>query len=87
MSTKKGEEAMKKMSITLAVILCLLFMCTSYASAGEQVLKKGVPFPVVKMTVPDDAAHRSYLGLSKTGTFEISDIKAQVVIVEIFSMY
>ena len=37
--------------------------------------------------MPKDPFLRSYLGLSGEGLFEISEIKAEVVIIQIFSMY
>lgn len=79
---------MKKLLIPMAVILGILMLtATSSAIAGEEVLTKGAFFPSVKLAVPDDAAHKKYLGLSGSGTFDIPDIKAKIVIVEIFSMY
>jgi peroxiredoxin len=39
------------------------------------------------LPAPDNAAHRLYLGLSTDQPFSLGQIKAQVVIVEIFSMY
>ncbi|MDD5154826.1 MAG: TlpA disulfide reductase family protein [Desulfovibrionales bacterium] len=41
----------------------------------------------IKLPVPQRPHERSYLGLSGTGHFKISQIKAPVVIVEVFSMY
>ena len=39
------------------------------------------------LPAPDNAVHRQYLGLSTDKPFSLGQIKAQVVIVEIFSMY
>ena len=38
------------------------------------------------LPAPDNAVHRQYLGLSTDKPFSLGQIKAQVVIVEIFSM-
>ena len=48
---------------------------------------KGGVLPRVKLPVPKDPGEKSYLGLSGNGFFRIPQIKAQVVIIEIFSMY
>jgi thiol-disulfide isomerase/thioredoxin len=44
--------------------------------------------PDFTLAVPDNPGYRGYLGLSKgNNTFKIPEIKATVVIIEIFSMY
>jgi peroxiredoxin len=48
---------------------------------------KGAQLPKADLPVPNDPAGRLYLGLAKTGSFQIPEIKAKVVIIEIFSMY
>jgi peroxiredoxin len=47
----------------------------------------GAQLPETDLPVPNDSAERLYLGLAKTGSFQIPEIKAKVVIIEIFSMY
>jgi peroxiredoxin len=49
--------------------------------------EKGEALPDISLGLPDNPVHRDYLGLSKGDTFKISEIKARVVIIEIFSMY
>jgi len=41
----------------------------------------------MELSAPDDPSERSYLGLSDDRHFRIQDVKAAVVIIEIFSMY
>jgi thiol-disulfide isomerase/thioredoxin len=43
--------------------------------------------PEIILSVPEAPEHQKYLGLQGGGTFEIPEIKAKVVIVEIYSMY
>jgi peroxiredoxin len=45
----------------------------------------GGNLPDVSLSAPSDRGERSYLGVS--GTFKIPEIKTQVLIIEIFSMY
>ena len=40
-----------------------------------------------KLSAPQDTELQSYLGLSGKQTFTIPEIKAEVVLIEIFSMY
>jgi hypothetical protein len=54
--------------------------------------QSGVPvegglLPDIVLKVPQSPAHREYLGLAAKKTFKIPDIKSEIVIIEIFSMY
>jgi thiol-disulfide isomerase/thioredoxin len=48
---------------------------------------KGESFPAITFPIPKDADDKNYLGLSGSGSFKITQIKAQAVLIEIFSMY
>lgn len=52
-----------------------------------QAPQQGGQLPSIVLPVPKSAEERAYLGLTGSGTFKIPQIKADVVIVEIFSMY
>jgi len=43
--------------------------------------------PEISLPIPQETVHRNYLGLSNEGLFQIPQIKAKIVLVEIFSMY
>jgi peroxiredoxin len=47
----------------------------------------GGQLPDFFLSVPKDAAQRSYLGLSGSGAFRVPQIHAKTVVIEIFSMY
>jgi peroxiredoxin len=49
--------------------------------------EEGGLLPEINLLVPEDPGARSYLGLSGEEVFQIPQIKAEVVIIEIFSMY
>jgi hypothetical protein len=66
------------------VWMCLLVLSEAHAIAPP---KKGGMFPDIVLPVPQDAGEREYLGLPESGQFKIPQIKAQVVIVEVFNMY
>lgn len=77
---------MRKTFIYLAIIaICFLMLALPvFASAPPA---EGGTLPVIKLPVPKSPEERSYLGLKGEGSFTIPQIKARVVIVEIFSMY
>ncbi|MDY6988638.1 MAG: redoxin domain-containing protein [Thermodesulfobacteriota bacterium] len=79
---------MKRGLIFLGVAAFLFFLM----SDGGRVLaasppEKGDVLPDINLPVPEDSGFRNYLGLSGKGMFQIPQIKAKVVIVEVFSMY
>jgi len=57
------------------------------AALAQDGPRKGTPLPSITLPAPEDPAHQRYLGLSEGDSFSIPQIKAQVVIIEIFSMY
>jgi protein-disulfide isomerase len=47
----------------------------------------GTNIPVIELTVPGGERQKNYLGLSGSGNFKIGQIKAEVLIIEVFSFY
>ena len=64
-----------------------LFVIISIAVAGSQPPPEGGVLPDFDLSVPESAEHQAYLGLAGKNSFQIPQIKAEVVIIEIFSMY
>jgi hypothetical protein len=48
---------------------------------------EGSALPAFSLPAPKDAEHATYLGVTSRETFGIADIKAEVVLIEIFNMY
>jgi len=48
---------------------------------------KGGTLPPIRLPLPKDTGEKSYLGISGEGYFKIPQIKAAIVIIEIFSLY
>ncbi|MBW2441183.1 MAG: hypothetical protein JRH12_11950 [Deltaproteobacteria bacterium] len=48
---------------------------------------EGGVLPAIDLAVPQDAEYQKYLGIGGSETFTIPEIKADVVLIEIFSMY
>jgi len=76
---------MKKLIVCIAGIwMGFSVIAAALAQDGP---RKGTPLPSITLPAPEDPAHQRYLGLSEGDAFSIPQIKAQVVIIEIFSMY
>ncbi len=77
---------MKKLSTLLTILACLLIL-PAFLTAEVAPPAEGGKLPDIRLAIPADAGYMTYLGLKGEGTFSLPQIKASVVIVEIFSMY
>jgi thiol-disulfide isomerase/thioredoxin len=78
---------MKKTMIFVAVLAVWLCVLTGAPLAAGKQLASGDALPVIKLPVPQIWAAKSYLGLTSGESFAVSQIKAEVLIIEIFNMY
>ena len=70
------------------LIIALIFLIPAYPSFGANAPPaEGGILPKISLPVPVDEGYRNYLGLKGAGDFLIPQIKAKVVLIEIFSMY
>ncbi len=78
---------MKRIYLPMAAMgVLFLFVCGLNLASNLPPAKGGV-LPQIKLPVPKDPGDKNYLGVSGSGFFRIPQIKAEVVIIEIFSMY
>ncbi len=77
--------ASKIIKYLLVLFFIAMFSYTASAVAGPP--SEGGSLPEIVLPVPQNSDQKKYLGLSGETTFTIPQIKASVVIVEIFSMY
>lgn len=70
----------------VAVLTGIFLLCASFSKAESHPPAVGGVLPEFSLSVPKNDDHRKYLGVAGK-TFLIPEIKAQVVIVQIFSMY
>jgi hypothetical protein len=70
----------------LALIFCVL-ACAGFAVAKVKPPAEGGVLPEIFLNAPENTELQQYLGVAGGKTFTIPEIKAEVVIVEIFSMY
>jgi hypothetical protein len=84
----KGEKVMKTRTVSFVVALALVagLFTVGMAPAAAPPEKGGV-FPGIRLPVPTDEAQKRYLGLEGDKAFGIPEIKAQMVIVEVFNTY
>jgi peroxiredoxin len=80
-------DTVKKIPMTLATIAIFLALFRSLAFGSNAPPVRGDVLPDIKITAPQNANDKRYLGLEINGFFTIPQIKATIVIVEIFSMY
>jgi len=73
------------MNVLVLIVCGLLWIVPAQAAKAPP--KVGEILPDFSMAVPGESADRSYLGLSRGGSFTIPQVNAQVVILEVFSMY
>ena len=73
----------------ILVLLSLVFFALVHKPvvAASKPPAKGSVLPQFQLKVPEDSKAKDYLGLSGRGEFTVSEIKAQVVIIQLFSRY
>lgn len=79
-----------KLALRLSVFLgCYLWTAIGYASTVNATSPpaEGGMLPDIRLEMPADPVHRAYLALTGSDSFTIPEIGADIVIVEIFSMY
>ena len=72
--------------LLLAAAICF-FLSVGSAGAASQPPAVGGKLPEITLTAPQNTELRLYLGVSGKQTFAIPEIKAEIVLIEIFSMY
>ena len=77
----------KKMMLCLvALAVGLAILAGAPVATGEPTITGDV-IASIKLPVPQDKNAQNYLGLEGEGSFAISQIRAKVVLIEIFNMY
>ena len=71
----------------LAIFLGVLLVSVGVARAASQPPAVGGQLPEFTLPVPKSNEHQEYLGLAGKDAFKITEISAEVIIIEIFSMY
>jgi len=69
------------------MVLSVVLLAAGAAWAGDQPPAVGGTLPDFTLAAPKAVEDQKYLGLAGPTDFKINDIKAEVVIIEIFNMY
>ena len=78
---------MGKIFKTVGIFMGVLLINAGFSGASSQPPAVGGVLPDFSLAVPKNDDHQSYLGVAGKDAFQIPEIKAEVVIIEIFSMY
>jgi peroxiredoxin len=84
---------MAKRSVFIPVLLglgALLFLSgglNDLQAQGKKFIQKGDAFPEIALKTPSQPKDRTYLGISGGDQFKVKDLKAEVILVEIFDVY
>jgi hypothetical protein len=71
----------------LAMMALMLWLSGASVQADSQPPAVGGQLPDFQLEVPQDSEQQLYLGVDGKQTFAIPEIRAEVVLIEIFSMY
>ena len=78
---------MGKICKTIAISVGILLITIGFSGASSQPPAVGGVLPDFSLAVPKNDDHQNYLGVAGREAFNIPEIKADVVIIQIFSMY
>lgn len=78
---------MGKIFKTIAIFMGVLLIHIGISDASSQPPVVGGELPEFSLAVPKNDDHQSYLGVAGKEAFSIPEINADVVIIQIFSMY
>ncbi len=75
-------------TVSALFLLVIILGCSNYLVAAEkQNLAIGSQLPEITLATPEEPSLRHYLGLEKQEKFSLGEIKSEILIIEIFSMY
>jgi peroxiredoxin len=81
------NRQLKALVTHLIFLIGFLSMSAPVAISGIAPPAEGTQIPQLILPTPQNADHRRYLRLDGGESFQVSDIKASVVIIEIYSLY
>jgi len=76
-------------NIMVFILSAILYSCLTagIVAAETKPPAEGGVLPGIVLDMPENSEFQQYLGIAGKQTFTIPEIKAEVVIIEIFSMY
>ena len=77
----------KLIAFLIMAAMAAVSIPSGHAEVDTSPPAEGGVLPPIDLGVPQSPEYRQYLGISGDKTFTIPEIKAEVVLIEIFSMY
>jgi hypothetical protein len=65
----------------------VLFLTAGFSRADSRPPRVGGVLPQFSLSAPASGEHQQYLGITGKESFTIPEIRAEIVIIEIFNMY
>ena len=78
---------MKKIAAVFILVGFFFLLTDEFVTFAASPPSRDRMLPEVSLPTPESLDEKSYLGISGYGHFKIPQIKAQVIVIEIFSMY
>src|SRR5512145_2307283 len=78
---------MMKKRLVPILMMALILAYAAPVIAADHPPQVGDTLRAMMLAKPADASDLKYLGLSGSGTFSVEEVKAQAIIIQIFSMY
>ncbi len=75
------------MNRKIVLILLAMVLVSLPVRAENPTPQAGDPFPDLRLPTPERQDHRAYLGISDSPSFAVSQIRADLLVIEIFNMY
>ncbi len=85
-----GKFCIRRAAVAAAIVLIAFLAHLPggvTALAGENIPLEGSSLPEMKLPAPQKEDEITYLGIKQKDVFKIPQIKAELVIIEVFSMY
>ncbi len=76
-----------KRVLKVFICICLFIVPNGFAVATDSFSADSHVFQEIILSTPQNEQEQDYLGVKGKGTFTIPQIKAEIVIIQIFSMY
>lgn len=73
--------------VNAVFLLALALMLAANATAAGAPPQEGTTLPDFKLNAPNRFDERAYLGIQDQSTFKVPQVRADLVVIEIFSMY
>ena len=75
-------------SVPLALVVAMVALVLAAPARGaDPITVMGEPLSRLEFGIPEEAADKAYLGLSGAGVFRLPQVKAEIIIIEVLSMY